>query len=148
MQQGQAEAVARRIDEPEGKRLLRFLAGGAPVTRADVVAMLRGWQYRSVSDRAFAEWRRNTAPVADVDDWDEESHSLTLHALEYFDAKLNRGEVPLAKNPCVALLRTRVVPLFLQALGPRVLSEERMEELDREMNEIENEMEEAREGCS
>jgi uncharacterized membrane protein (DUF106 family) len=41
-----------------------------------------------------------------------------------------------------------VVPLFLQALGPRVLSEERMEELDREMNEIEDEMEEAREGCS
>jgi hypothetical protein len=125
-------------DSPESRKIRKYLSGGKSVARADVVAMVRKWHYSVVSDRAFAEWVHEIAAVADVDDWDDEGSvpSAALHVLTYLDSAVNeRGE------KCVAFARMHVAPYLIEMLGPRPMSDERMDEIEAELEERTDEYE-------
>jgi hypothetical protein len=72
-----AASVYRTESVPGMKQ---YLAHPKRVSRRDVLAMLHGWHDGTIADPAFARWLRDTAPVAEVDDWatfeegDQETH--------------------------------------------------------------------------
>jgi hypothetical protein len=85
--------------------ITQYLAHPKRVSRRDVLAMLHGWHDGTIADPAFALWLRDTAPVAEVDDWatfEESDHetSLNLNVLRDLDFRINQPDVSLAELSC------------------------------------------------
>jgi hypothetical protein len=98
---------------------LRYLESPQPVSRRELLQMLRGWEDRTIDDDAFAKWLHETKPVAEVEDWffldDGQEYSVVLFILEDLDYRMNgRGE---DEQTCVRkVLRERVAPDYIRAL--------------------------------
>jgi hypothetical protein len=127
--------TARAYEAEEFPAMLNYLSHPLRVSRRDVLDMMRGWRNGTISDTVFARWLRETAPVAEVDDWIAE-HSLNLSVIRELNVRINERGVGLDKLSCeLTFLRERVVPALIEALGARHLTPEMIDVLDRDYPE-------------
>ena len=100
--------------------LLRFLENPRPLTRRELLQMLRGWHGGTIDDEAMAKWLEEVKPVAQVDDWTVDDISLTLAAIEDLHYRIHgHGELDLT---CVyKVLREQVAPLYIRAIESRAM---------------------------
>jgi len=108
---------------------LRHLETPVPLTKGDLLRMLRGWEDGKVADEAMWNWIEEMTPVADTDDWEtaEECYewSHTLATLISLQERMN------GLDPCrLKVIRERVLPMYIRLLvDPSSFTEDEDEDL-------------------